>query len=41
VLVRKKDILIRSIASLPDSARQGPNYRSIDWNEPPAVSKCL
>jgi hypothetical protein len=40
VLVRKKDIEIRSFTSLPDPARfaGAPNYRSIDWNEPPAVS---
>jgi hypothetical protein len=40
VLVKKKDIVIRSFTSLPDPARLAgtPDYRSIDWNEPPAVS---
>jgi hypothetical protein len=40
VLVKKKDIVIRLFTSLPDPARVvgAPDYRSIDWNEPPAVS---
>ena len=40
VLVRKKDIAIRSFTSLPDPAcwLRNAHYPSIDWKNPPAVS---